>query len=96
MSRAKEGDLDAHVPVQTYDELGLLTQEFNNMIERVRDMTSQREAQQVVLRDRVREATLELEKRNQQLQQTNLELWRTTRRELVDSLRGSNRCSVCP
>ncbi|HJX88867.1 MAG TPA: ATP-binding protein [Pyrinomonadaceae bacterium] len=80
MSRAKEGNLDAHVPVRANDELGLLMQEFNNMIGRVRDMTSQREAQQVVLRDRVREATLELEKRNQQLQQTNLELWRTTRR----------------
>ena len=50
------------------------------MIERVSDMTSQREAQQLVLRDRVHEATLELEKRNQQLQQTNLELWRTTKR----------------
>jgi len=80
MSRAKEGDLDANVPVRAHDELGLLTQEFNNMIERVSDMTSQREAQQLVLRDRVHEATLELEKRNQQLQQTNLELWRTTKR----------------
>jgi signal transduction histidine kinase len=43
-------------------------------------MTRQREAQQIVLRDRVRDATTELEKRNQQLQETNLELWRTTRR----------------
>jgi two-component system, NtrC family, sensor kinase len=43
-------------------------------------MTRQREAQQIVLRDRVQDATLELEKRNQQLQETNLELWRTTRR----------------
>jgi signal transduction histidine kinase len=80
MSQAKAGDLDAQVPVRAFDELGLLTQEFNGMIDQVREMTRQREAQQIVLRDRVREATLELEKRNQQLQETNLELWRTTRR----------------
>jgi len=80
MSRAKAGDLDAQVPVRASDELGLLTQKFNDMIEQVQEMTSQREAQQIVLRDRVQDATLELEKRNQQLQETNLELWRTTRR----------------
>ena len=80
MSRAKAGDLDAQVPAHASDELGLLTQEFNSMIGQVREMTKQREAQQTVLRDRVREATIELEKQNQQLQETNLELWRTTRR----------------
>jgi signal transduction histidine kinase len=80
MSRAKAGDLNAQVPVRAFDELGLLTQQFNDMIEQVREMTSQREAQQIVLSDRVHDATLELEKRNQQLQETNLELWRTTRR----------------
>lgn len=80
MSRAKAGDLDAQVPAHANDEVGLLTQEFNNMIGQVREMTKQRDAQQTVLRDRVRAATIELEKRNQQLQETNLELWRTTRR----------------
>ncbi len=80
MSRAKAGDLDAQVPAHSSDEVGLLTQEFNSMIGQVKEMTKQREAQQSVLRDRVRDATLELEKRNQQLQETNLELWRTTRR----------------
>jgi len=38
------------------------------------------EAEQSILRDRVREATIELEERNQQLQETNLELWRSNRR----------------
>ena len=80
MARAKAGDLDAQVPVRASDELGLVTQEFNSMIGQVREMTRQREAQQIVLRDRVQDATTELEKRNQQLQETNLELWRTTRR----------------
>jgi signal transduction histidine kinase len=80
MSRAKKGDLEAHVPVHSSDELGLLTQEFNSMLGQVRDMTREREVQQDLLRQRVRDATGELEFRNQQLQETNLELWRTTRR----------------
>jgi two-component system, NtrC family, sensor kinase len=43
-------------------------------------LTTQLEMEQSILRDRVREATIQLEKRNQQLQETNLELWRTNRR----------------
>ena len=43
-------------------------------------LTTKLETEQGILRDRVREATTELEKRNQQLQETNLELWRTNRR----------------
>src|ERR1043165_8921107 len=44
------------------------------------ELTTKLETEQGILRDRVREATLELQKRNQQLQETNLELWRTNRR----------------
>ncbi|HEY6119070.1 MAG TPA: HAMP domain-containing protein, partial [Pyrinomonadaceae bacterium] len=80
MSRAKSGDLDAHVPATTTDELGLLTHEFNSMLAKVRSMTEEREGQQSILREKVSEATTELERRNQQLRETNLELWRTTRR----------------
>ena len=43
-------------------------------------LTTKLEAEQSILRDLVREATIELEKRNQQLQETNLELWRSNRR----------------
>jgi signal transduction histidine kinase len=43
-------------------------------------LTTKLETEQGILRDRVRDATTELEKRNQQLQETNLELWRTNRR----------------
>jgi signal transduction histidine kinase len=43
-------------------------------------LTTELEMEQSILRDRVREATIQLEKRNQQLQETNLELWRTNRR----------------
>src|SRR5262245_6443227 len=80
MSRAKTGDLEAQVPASAADEIGVLTDEFNSMIRQVREMTREREAQQVTLREKVRDATNELERRNQQLQETNLELWRTTRR----------------
>lgn len=44
------------------------------------ELTTQLETEQSILRDRVSAATIELEKRNQQLQETNLELWRTNRR----------------
>jgi signal transduction histidine kinase len=43
-------------------------------------LTTQLETEKGILRDRVRAATIELEKRNQQLQETNLELWHTNRR----------------
>ena len=43
-------------------------------------LTTKLEAEQDILRDRVRDATVELQKRNQQLQETNLELWHTNRR----------------
>src|SRR5678816_1676267 len=43
-------------------------------------LTTKLETERGILRDRVRDATVELEKRNQQLQETNLELWRTNRR----------------
>ncbi len=43
-------------------------------------LTTRLETERGILRDRVREATIELEKRNQQLQETNLELWHTNRR----------------
>src|SRR6185369_4540557 len=43
-------------------------------------LTTKLETEQGILRERVHEATLELEERNHQLQETNLELWRTNRR----------------
>jgi two-component system NtrC family sensor kinase len=79
MSRAKAGDLEAHVSPGG-GEIGILSNEFNSMIGQVREMTKEREAQQAILEQRVREATAELEERNRQLKDTNLELWHTTRR----------------
>ena len=43
-------------------------------------LTTKLETERGILRDRIRDATIELQKRNQQLQETNLELWHTNRR----------------
>lgn len=43
-------------------------------------LTTRLETEKSILRERVRDATIELQKRNQQLQETNLELWHTNRR----------------
>jgi two-component system NtrC family sensor kinase len=80
MAQAKAGDLKARAPVLAGDELGALSREYNELTARLLEMTEEREAQQQILRERVREATAELAERNTQLEETNLELWQTTRR----------------
>jgi two-component system NtrC family sensor kinase len=80
MKCAEAGDLDTEAPIRASDELGLLSRNFNRMIGRIREMTQEREAQRLVLQERVHEATSELEQRNEQLEETNRELWETTRR----------------
>jgi len=81
MSRAEAGDLSAAaLPLRPPDEIGQLSQGFNRMIERLRGMTEEREARAGLLQERVHEATNELARRNNQLEEINLELWQTTRR----------------
>src|SRR5262245_57941094 len=80
IARAKAGELEAQAPPRPPDELGRLSHEFNSLLSQVREMTGERELRQALLRERVREATAQLQQRNEQLAATNLELWRTTRR----------------
>ncbi|MDT7778726.1 MAG: two-component system, NtrC family, sensor kinase [Acidobacteriota bacterium] len=80
MERVKAGDLSAETPESARDEIGTLTREFNRMLTRLREMTTEREAQNQILGERVREATLELAERNEQLEERNLELYQTTRK----------------
>jgi signal transduction histidine kinase len=80
MSRAKAGDLKAQAPILAEDELGALSREYNDLTNRLLKMTEEREAQKRLLQERVSEATVELAERNTQLEETNLELWQTTRR----------------
>jgi two-component system, NtrC family, sensor kinase len=80
IERAGSGELDLQVPERRLDELGLLGRAFNRMLRQLHEMTAERERQREILRDRVHEATAQLEQRNTQLEATNLELWRTTQR----------------
>jgi signal transduction histidine kinase len=80
MERVKAGDLSAQAPESARDEIGTLTREFNRMLTRLREMTTERETQNQILEQRVREATAELAERNEQLEERNLELYQTTRR----------------
>lgn len=59
MARVKDGALDVHAPISTQDEFGRLATGFNRMIERIGELTREREARQETLRERVREATAE-------------------------------------
>jgi signal transduction histidine kinase len=80
ITQAKTGKLDVQAPERKLDELGRLSQEFNGMLGQIHEMTAERERRQEVLRERVHEATAQLEQRNLQLEAANQELWRTTRR----------------
>jgi two-component system NtrC family sensor kinase len=81
MEHVRGGDLGAQAPEPARDdEMGTLTREFNRMLTRLREMTAEREAQSRVLERRVGEATAELAERNEQLEDANLELYRTARR----------------
>ncbi|HVG28210.1 MAG TPA: ATP-binding protein [Pyrinomonadaceae bacterium] len=80
MERARAGDLEARAPESKPDEIGVLAREYNSLIERLREMTAERERQKELLQERVTNATAELAERNTQLEDANLELWRTARR----------------
>ncbi|HEX8163281.1 MAG TPA: ATP-binding protein [Pyrinomonadaceae bacterium] len=80
MERARAGDLAARAPESKPDEIGVLAREYNSLIARLREMTAERERQKELLQVRVEEATAQLAERNAQLEDANLELWRTARR----------------
>ncbi len=80
MDKAKAGNLSVKVEKRQVDEFGLLSNGFNEMIGQIREMTTERERQNEILHERVREATAELQQKNEQLESANLELFRTTRK----------------
>jgi len=55
------GKLDIHVPVRSSDELGLLTQTFNHMIQRLAQAQGEVASYQRTLEDKVAQRTKELE-----------------------------------
>ncbi len=81
MDRAKAGDLSVEIAgKEKIDEFGTLSNNFNEMIGQIREMTGEREKQNEILHDKVSEATAELQHKNEQLEIANLELFRTTRK----------------
>ena len=87
------GNLTTTVPVSSRDEIGLLGQEFNRMVERIRLTTEEnthlyekvKHANESLVR-KVREATAELRQKNQELARTN-ELLSTVQREAARAQR---------
>jgi two-component system NtrC family sensor kinase len=77
MSEAEEGKLNVAVPVETRDELGLLTTHFNRMLSRISQFNEE-------LNRRIQAATRELAQRNEELLQANESLFQA-QRQLVQA-----------
>jgi two-component system NtrC family sensor kinase len=77
MSEAEEGKLNVAVPVETRDELGLLTTHFNRMLSRISQFNEE-------LNRRIEAATRELAQRNEELLQANESLFQA-QRQLVQA-----------
>jgi two-component system, NtrC family, sensor kinase len=81
MRETETGNLEAQISGNTRnDEFGKLSKRFNSMMLQIREMTFEREKQTEILQEKVCEATAELTQKNEQLENANLELFRTTRR----------------
>lgn len=81
MEKAKAGNLSVEITgKEKIDEFGLLANGFNQMIGQIREMTTEREKQNEILHEKVRAATAELQQKNEQLELSNLELFRATRK----------------
>jgi two-component system NtrC family sensor kinase len=81
MELAKKGNLQIEVTEKGKpDEFGTLSNNFNEMMAQIRQMTNEREHQNEILREKVKEATAELIDKNEQLEQANLELFNSSRK----------------
>lgn len=80
MEKAKSGNLEVAVlENEKPDEFGKLTSNFNSMMAQISEMTDERRRQNEILKEKVGEATYELQNKNEQLETANLELFRATR-----------------
>lgn len=81
MEMAKKGNLEIEIAEKlNSDEFGKLSNNFNEMIWQIRQMTDEREHQNEILREKVKEATTKLLDKNEQLEQANLELFNSSRK----------------
>ncbi|MEW6129423.1 MAG: ATP-binding protein [Acidobacteriota bacterium] len=79
MTKAEAGNLTIEVPPTSRDEIGMLTQRFNRMLGRIREMTEQLNLEQQHLEARVKASTTELAERNEQLEEAHLNLYEMQR-----------------
>jgi len=79
MAKAEAGDLNAEMQPLAPDEIGVLTSQFNRMLGRIRQTTEQLDLERRSLKERVGEATAEIEGRKQQLEDANLRLFELQR-----------------
>ncbi len=86
MERVEGGALDARVDVRSADEMGLLSRGFNAMLDRLARADTDIRAFNRRLGDEVQAATIDLERQNEALGQTN-RLLLEARRELGDKER---------
>lgn len=63
----KKGDLAIHIPAKAQDEIGMLTEDFNQMAQVMKRDRDQLDEYTRTLEERVRERTLELEEKNDTL-----------------------------
>jgi two-component system, NtrC family, sensor kinase len=81
MELAKAGDLSVELLTKDRrDEFGRLSDNFNSMMSQIREMTLERERQNEILQEKVRDATAELVRKNEQLETASVELFRTSRK----------------
>ncbi|HKV07749.1 MAG TPA: ATP-binding protein, partial [Thermoanaerobaculia bacterium] len=71
---SEQRDYSIRAVKQSHDELGQLVDAFNDMLDQIQARDSDLQRAKELLEDRVRERTLELEKRNEELHQSNKEL----------------------
>lgn len=71
---SEQRDYSIRAVKQSHDELGRLVDAFNDMLDQIQTRDSDLQRAKELLEERVRERTLELEKRNEELYQSNKEL----------------------
>lgn len=78
---AETGDLSVKIEEEKRpDEFGMISRKFNSMMAQIRGMTFERERQNEILKEKVSEATVELVRKNEQLETASLELFRASRK----------------
>ncbi len=80
MKLARSGKLQTRVTVKSNDEIGKLSQQFNEMLSQIDSMNGKLENQNEVLAEKVLEATSELMAKNDLLAEANREIWRSSRK----------------